>query len=128
MNGPTGVTAEEIDALLAFLPGFEVRGRKFVRKWRGGDGTFPFPEYEEDVVAFFRLAGRKVWSDYEYEPATAHEMLYDDDVIAHATLDEIKTMLTYCVRGERFGDGLWGHVLTGGRVQALLRRLAEIRD
>jgi hypothetical protein len=37
-------------------------------------------------------------------------------------------MLTYCVRGERFCDGHWENLLRSGRVVALLRRLAELRE
>jgi broad-specificity NMP kinase len=55
-------------------------------------------------------------------------MLSDDDLIATASLDQIKTMLTYCVRGERFVDGHWAHMLESGRIVALLRRLAELRE
>ena len=128
MDAPTDVTPEEIDELLAFLPGFEQPGRKFIRAWRGGDGTFPYPVYDEDVMAFFRLTGQGVWSDYQYEPRTAGEMLYSDAVIAAATIQQIKTMLTYCVRGERFSDGHWAHVLKTGRIQALLHRLAALRQ
>jgi hypothetical protein len=43
-------------------------------------------------------------------------------------LDEIKSMLTYCVRGERFYDGHWEDTLKSGRITALLRRLAVLRQ
>jgi hypothetical protein len=55
-------------------------------------------------------------------------MLEDDACVARATLVEVKTMLTYCVRGERFGDGFWAAMLEQRRVAALLRRLAVLRD
>ena len=47
--------------------------------------------------------------------------------VRRASLDEIRTMLTYCVRGERFCDGRWGAMIQGGHVQRLLERLAESR-
>ena len=37
-------------------------------------------------------------------------------------------MLTYCVRGERFGDGLWAHMLEMGKIVFLLKRLQVLRD
>jgi len=37
-------------------------------------------------------------------------------------------MLTYCVRGERFGDGDWGAMIEDGHVRRLLERLAEIQS
>ena len=126
-------TPEQMDELLRFLPRFEQPGRTFVERWAGGeptgDGatTTHYPIYPEDVEAFFLLAGQPVWCDTGYKPAEAREMLEDDACVAAAGLDEIKTMLTYCARGERFCDGHWAAVLESGRVQALLRRLAALR-
>ncbi len=128
------LTPDRIDELLKFLPGLEVPGRAYIEAWGGGeptgDGaiTVPYPVYADDVLRFFWLAGQPWWSDFEYEPRRAHEMLYDDDLVRAATLDQVRTMLTYCVRGERFADGHWNHVLQEGRVTALLRRLAALRD
>jgi hypothetical protein len=54
-------------------------------------------------------------------------MLQDDALIQRATLAEVKTMLTYCVRGERFSDGHWAAMLESGRIVALLKRLHVLR-
>ena len=129
-----GISTERIDELLRFLPRFEEPDRVYVKEWGGGemtaDGaiTVPYPVYCDDVLAFFTLAGQTHWSDYEYQPREAGAMLSDDEVIATASLHELKTMLTYCVRGERFGDGHWAHMLETGRIVAILRRLATLRD
>jgi hypothetical protein len=40
----------------------------------------------------------------------------------------LKTLLTYCARGERFGDGHWVQLFEHGRIVVLLRRLRELRD
>lgn len=112
------ITLEKVAALLAFLPGFEQPTRSFIREWRGG-----YPVYDDDVTAFFSLVSEDCWLDYEYQPAVAGKLLDDDDAIAQADLDTLKTMLTYCVRGERFSDGLRATLLEHGRVQALLHRL-----
>ena len=127
------ITRDKIDTLLRFLPLFEEPGQSFVTQWAGGettaDGaiTMPYPIYTEDVEAFFRLAGDPFWCDYTYNPAEAGKLLDDDAFIARATLDEIKTLLTYCVRGERFCDGHWDAVLRSGRITAILRRLAILK-
>ncbi|MHB8080217.1 MAG: DUF6508 domain-containing protein [Candidatus Krumholzibacteriia bacterium] len=55
-------------------------------------------------------------------------MLVDDALIATADLDRIRTMLTYCVRGERFGSGHWEEMLVSGVVVKLLRRLEQLRE
>ena len=128
------LTVEEMDELLRFLPVFEDPDRAYVKGWGGGeptgDGaiTVPYPIYCDDVLEFFTLAGQTHWSDFEYQPREAGAMLSDDALIATASLDEIRTMLTYCVRGERFGDGHWAYMLESGRILALLRRLAALRD
>jgi hypothetical protein len=48
-------------------------------------------------------------------------------VVKAADLTKIKTMLTFCVRGERFSDGHWGAMIEGGDVRRLLERLGKIR-
>ena len=130
---PIAITTEKMDELLRFLPLFESPDREYVQAWGGGetlpDGaiTMPYPVYYDDVLEFFMLAGQAHWADYGYQPLEAYEMLGDDAFIAAASLEDIKTMLTYCVRGERFADGHWAHMLESGRVVALLRRLAVLR-
>jgi hypothetical protein len=37
-------------------------------------------------------------------------------------------MLTYCVRGERFGDGHWAAMLETGKIVAILQRLRMLRE
>jgi hypothetical protein len=124
---------ERIDELLQYLPRFAAPGRTFVQRWSGGepapDGavSMPHPVYDDDVLEFFGLAAQPWWSDHGYVAAQADRMLQDDGLVERATLAEIKTMLTHCVRGERFCDGHWERLLTSGRVTALLRRLAVLR-
>ncbi|OGL43716.1 MAG: hypothetical protein A2161_13445 [Candidatus Schekmanbacteria bacterium RBG_13_48_7] len=49
-------------------------------------------------------------------------MLENIKSIDTATIDTIKLILTYCVRGERFCDGHWGAVLESGIIVAVLKR------
>lgn len=112
-------TLEEMDDLLRFLPVLAQPGRSFMTAPR---------QYMPDVQAFFRRAGSGWWSDPDYEPTRAARMLADDDAVGRATLQEVRAMLTCCVRGERFGDGYWEGILQSGRVVALLRRLQVLRE
>jgi Family of unknown function (DUF6508) len=128
------ITRERVDALLAFLPLLGTPDERLEAEWHGtaqldetGVLTTPYPAYPPEVMEFFRLAGQPCWSDYVYDPVAAGEMVRSDEAIATATLDQIKTMLTFCVRGERFSDGHWGVMIRQGRVGAILRRLQQLR-
>ncbi len=103
-----------------------------IRDWGGGEtdanGAYvmPWPNYEDLVTEFFAAAGQDCWMDFDCVPEEAGRMLEDLARVRRASLDEIRTMLTYCVRGERFCDGHWAAMIEGGHVQRLLERLAEI--
>lgn len=127
------ITPARIDELLRFIPEFSRPGRRFTRSWQGGarteDGaiTLPYPEYEPDVLEFFRLAGQAWWQDRDYYPPSAGAMLANAEAVSRATLEQVRTMLICCVRGERFCDGYWEGLLESGQIVALLQRLADLR-
>ncbi len=124
---------EDIDKLLAYLPLFYRPGRQFVKKWGGGEKssddstTFPYPEYEEDILAFFKLAAEPCWSDYNYDSNIASDTIENKQTVRTAEMSDFKTMLTYCVRSERFWDGAWEAMLLSSKMTALLRRLQELQ-
>jgi len=109
------MTAEQIDSLLGYLPRFEQPDRTFITG----------PDYADDVVEFFKLA--EEWRIADYDPVEAGEMLESEERIQQASLDQVRSMLTYCLRGEQFNTGHWDFVLRSGQLPALLRRLRELR-
>lgn len=124
---------EEIKELIQFLPRLYATGFTPIRKWGGSvekDGvlTMPWPEYEEDVDNFISVASQEFWCDYQYVPEVASKMLESEQNIANSSLREIKTMLTFCVRGERFCDGHVGAMIEKGRIQSILKRLIVIME
>jgi len=125
-------TSQEIEELVAFLPRLYTEGFTSIKRWSGGtqgkDGLFtmPWPEYSKVVEDFFRVAASEWWCDYDYHPEEAGRMLENQDVVKTASLSQIKTMLTYCVRGERFCDGHWATMVEGGHIRWLLERLGEL--
>ena len=126
-------TLKEIDELTAFLPRLHADGFSPVIKWEGGkmkNGTIqmPYPNYDKVVTDFFHLAASECWLDYEYTQNEAAEMLRDENLVKTAPLEQIKTMLTFCLRGERFSDGHWGAMIEGGYIRHLLERLNEIKS
>lgn len=125
-------TPQEIKTLVAFLPNLYAPGLSPVKEWHGGDKndegiiTIPWPEYQPIVEEFFRIASSEWWTDYEYQSKSAWQILDDEEAVNSADLEEIKTMLTYCVRGERFCTGHWGAVIESGCIRQLLQRLAAL--
>ncbi len=127
-------TLREIEKLTAFLPRLYSDGFSPVESWDGGekqqDGSIslPYPNYNRVVEEFFHLVSSDGWLDYEYNPEQAYQMLKDENTIKSASLSQIQTMLTFCVRGERFSDGHWAQMIEEGYIRRLLERLNEIKS
>jgi hypothetical protein len=126
-------TLEDIERLTAYLPRMYAEGFSPVVSWDGGeklkDGSFtlPYPKYDPLVEEFFRFAGG-AWIDYAYNPEDAYQMMRDGARVQRASLAEIKCMLTFCVRGERFSDGHWGEMIDKGYIRRILERLNVIKS
>jgi hypothetical protein len=125
-------TADEIKALVSFLPRLYGQGFNPVIKWEGGNKDangiihMPYPVYDPLVEEFIRAASNECWLNYDYDPEEAYQMLKNEVAIKSADLAGIKTILTFIVRGERFSDGHWGEMIEGGYVRRLLERLIEL--
>ena len=132
MNESPLPSLQQIEELSAFLPRLYAEGFSPVVRWYGGkqaDGTFtlPYPDYDPLVHEFFRAVSG-AWLDYDYNPEQAYQMLKDEAFIKTASLPQIKTMLTFCVRGERFSDGHWEEMIEKGYIRRLLERLKVIKS
>jgi hypothetical protein len=91
-----------------------------------GEGSYQIsPQQAGELYLWF---SQPWWIDYDYDPVVVVEMVSSRERIAQATLSEIKGMLTYCVRGERFCEGHYDSLVERGIVEAILQRLAELRD
>jgi len=125
--------ADEIDKLTAFLPRLAAEDFSPIREWKGGERTdsgtitLPWPDYDPAVRDFFEAAAAPCWTHSNYLSAGAEDMLADEERARNASLDEIRAMLTFCVRGERFCDGHWGAMIEAGHIHRLLERLIETR-
>ncbi len=125
-------TIQEMQELTAFLPRLYSDGFKPVIKWNGGDLrkdgsiTLPYPEYDPLVVEFYHFAANPCWLDHDYRPEEAARMLKDEEFVKSASLVQIKTMLTFCVRGERFSDGHWAEMIENGCIRKILERINEL--
>ena len=132
MNKSRLPTLEEIETLTSYLPRLYAEGFSPVKSWEGGkkkDGsiTLPYPEYHPLVHEFFDRVSGDGWLDYAYKPEQASAMIRDENAVKTASLEQIQTMLTFCIRGERFSDGHWGEMIEKGYIRQLLERLNEIK-
>ena len=123
-------TARDIRELLAFLPKLYADGFAPIKRVHSKDKdgeiiAFPYPEYEVVVDEFMNCLRRDCWLDYAYDPEEVQKLI-ENEAIGQATLPQIRSMLTYVLRGERFSDGWWGHMIEKGYVRRILERLAEL--
>ncbi|MDE0407360.1 MAG: DUF6508 domain-containing protein [Alphaproteobacteria bacterium] len=124
-------TAQDIRDLVAFLPKLYADGFTPIKSVHSKDAdgeivAFPWPEYDQTVEDFLRVARRDCWIDRGYVPAEVAKLIESEEAIRQATLPQVRAMITYFVRGERFSDGHWGRMIEGGYVRRILERLAAL--
>jgi hypothetical protein len=125
-------TKEEISRVTSYLSIFSDPDFKPILEWHGGwseekgVNQIPFPEYDPAVTEFFKILSEEQWCDFQYKSGETKEKIGEKEFIQQASLEEIKTMLTYCTRGERFCDGYWAAMIEEGYIVAILRRLVDL--
>ena len=124
-------TARDFRELLAFLPKLYAEGFTPIKSVHSKDEVgeivaFPWPEYDDVVKEFMDQIRRDCWYDHGYVPEDAKKLIESEEAIKAATLPQIRAMLTYVLRGERFSDGWWGRMIEGGYVRRILERLTEL--
>lgn len=130
----TSPSVKDIDVLLAFLPKLDAENVQIYANVSDDDTSeegvlqISSPNYSDVVLELFHAARGPVWRDSDYAEKQADEVLSDPNKIAVASLQDIKTLLTFCVRAERFCDGAWGDRVKGGEIRSILNRLAELRE
>ena len=125
----------EVESVLAHLPSIKEPGRSFVVRWvddERDDGSFvmPYPDYTDDVRQLFDALGDLLssWGGVDADYMRVSTLARSPDAIAVATPIELRAMLTYLVRGERFCDGFQEGLLEAGYVALMLDRLKELYE
>ncbi len=113
----------DFEGVLVFLPLFEAHERADEASSTVDELTYSSPE----VSPFFD-ALRDGWLGPQYDPSIASNWLRDDEFIARADLQQVRSMLTCVVRGERFCDSHFADAVKTGRIGALMRRLAALQN
>ncbi|MBF0430768.1 MAG: hypothetical protein HQK83_05785 [Fibrobacteria bacterium] len=130
----TPITKKDIDALAGFLPVLYGDKNKKICIWpeiekdKDGANIIPSPCYEKTVDDFFDEVSRDCWCDFDYLKNKGPEMARDSDKIKTASLEEIKAILTFCVRGERFCSGSWAGLIKNGTIKNIIERLLELKN
>ncbi len=120
---PTRADAERLIAWLPVLYASDFR-IDLPREERSSPEGW-WPEYTPEVEAFYAELARVEWVDYCYNPPVVGELLTPER-IAIATLPELRSMLTYCMRMERFWEGLWRVAIEDGIIRCLLERMTVL--
>lgn len=84
------------------------------------------PEQLPETGACFALLAQAPWNCPGYDPQDARIRLDDAASLDDLPLAALPPLLTWCERGERFGEGHWRNVLENGRLEALMKRLATL--
>jgi len=84
-----------------------------------------FYNYHPSVNTFFELASQEHWKDYNYVDNFSDHMI-EPGKIEKASINEIKTILTWCDRVERFAEGHWEYVIKTKIIKRILERLILI--
>ena len=86
-----------------------------------------FYKYHPYVLRFFELVSQEHWKDYKYVDNFSEEMV-GSGKIEEASINQLKTILTWCDRTERFFEGHWEYVIEIDIIKRVLNRLNEILD
>ena len=127
-------TTKDLRELISYLPKLYRKGFKPIHKWNGGEKNengiivMPWPQYDNVVSEFFKLASKDCWSDNSSNYEEIFQMIEDKKSIETADLTQIKQMLTYCVRGEKFCSGHWSTVIKKGYLARLIQRLDKLQN
>jgi hypothetical protein len=131
INSPLPTT-EQIDRLLEYYPVLCTEG---FEPFQPGSSSASIPSggffssslhYQPLVVEFFNLLAQECWLDHDYDPAEAYRVLTDPQQLKTADLAKLRSLFTWCLRGERFCEGHWGQVITSGMLREIMNRLREI--
>ena len=106
------ISEKDIKELTNFLPLLYNKNIKISKSPKRGktDLLGGFYDYHPTVNTFFELASQEHWKDYKYVDNFSEEMI-EPGKIEEASIDQLKTILTWCDRLERFYEGHWEYVI-----------------
>ncbi|HET6386014.1 MAG TPA: DUF6508 domain-containing protein [Armatimonadota bacterium] len=128
-NSAGEIGLDQVDAVLAFLPLFDVE-RPVFGAMVSNPGEFPHFNASENVERFVRALydeGFILSFDWAKWRDESRRFLEEPGALETADLDILRKLFTTIVRADRFCEGYLAGELENGHVTAILRRLKQIR-
>ena len=114
---------EDIEELVSFLPILYADKAELFTIEADEESISKFYLYNDDVNRFIGSSSKACWVVSEY----SDELINNDD-IENASLEDIKGLLTFCIRGESFSSGHIAHMIKEKIIQRILNRLNIILE
>ena len=108
---------EDIEELVSFLP-ILYNGDAELYNIEFDDS---FYHYNDNVYSFIELSSKACWVVSKYS-----DELIKNNGIENASLEDIKSLLTFCIRGEKFYNGHIARMLEKKIIKKILDRLNVI--
>ena len=114
---------ESVAELLPYLEIFYPKG-KVIDHVKHQD-QWTCPTYRDDVDQFFRLVGNK-WITRHGIMEKGNDLFLNKEKIRNATWNDLKSLLTYCIRMNRFSDSAFDDAISQGIIQLVLLRMKAL--
>lgn len=99
---------------------------KLLEKAEQGDTDDFSPTYRHDVKELFQVLQQTDFYDVNYSSKVVlFKNIEDYDFIKQASLEDLKTLLTCCLKGEYFGIGFFGKMLKSGYIRSILEAISS---
>ncbi len=128
-------TLEDFEEIIAFYPTLNRRDFNPIIEWKGGEtiednvNFMRWPIYDPVVKEFLRVASKECWRDNNFNQFLMSRMITSEVVIKCADLSQIKQILSFCVRGDKFmSEGYMGTMIKDGHISRLLQRLDKLKN
>ena len=125
----SALDSKKIKELTDFLPLLYDKNIKLSKSPKKGttDLFGGFYIYHPTVNTFFELVSQEHWKDYQYVDNFSEKMI-GPGKIEEASINQLKTILTWCDRVERFVEGHWEYVIKDDVIKRVLNRLIQINE
>lgn len=131
---PYFTTPEERSALLQlakFIPSIDRvdAGSQGIRVEKSADGALVlWSEIDPAVGEFFSESARLLGQVKDYLNFPVNEWLAQPHFLERVELPQLRIVLTWMARGERFCDGFWAVELANGNIKSVLLRMKVISE